>query len=184
MNLAYHPPGQPNVLTEERIVEVGAPDKTGGYNIDWVATFTAGDVPVELERTPPYVAKDGVKHGGYAGLSVRMTPDAKNWKYFDSENRVTEKDSGFPAKWFAATGALTDGSAATVAILEDAASFRHPTPWYVVKSMPFWQAAVIFVEPHTIPAGEKISVRYRIQVRAGNADVAALQTDWNEFSRK
>jgi hypothetical protein len=184
ISLAYHPPGKPNVLTEERVVEVGAPDKDGGYLIDWVATFTAGDAPVELERTKPYVGKDGVKHGGYAGLSVRMTPDAKNWKYFDSDNRVIEKDSGFPAKWFAATGALPDKTAATVAILEDAGSFRHPTPWYAVKNMPFWQPAVIFAEPHTIPANGKTSLRYRILVRNGETDAAALQSAWSEFSRK
>lgn len=179
MKLAYHPPGQPNVLTEDRLIEVSAPGKDGGYFIDWAATFTAGDAPVTLERTPPYNAKDGVKHGGYAGLSVRMTPDAKKWKYFDSENRVAGKDNGFPARWFAAAG-----EDATVAILEHPESFRHPTPWYVVASMPFWQPAIIFAEPHTIPAGGKIGLRYRVLVLPGRADAKIMQERWSGYTAK
>jgi hypothetical protein len=177
MKLAYHPPGGANLLTEERLVEVSAPGKEGTYTIDWSATFTAGDVPVVLERTPPYGAKDGVRHGGYAGLSLRMTPDAKKWKFFDSEGRVAGKDNGFAARWFAASG-----EGATVAILEHPKSFRYPTPWYVITGMPFYQPAILFVSPHTIPAGGALGVRYRVVIQSGAASAEALEREWKDFA--
>ncbi len=178
LSLAYHPRGGANLLTEKRIVEVSAPDKTGRYVIDWDATFTAGDTPVELERTKPYTSKDGVKHGGYAGLSLRMAAETKDWKFFDSDNRTTDKVSGFPGRWFAAAG-----PEATIAILDHPQSFRHPTPWYLVQKMPFYEAAIIFNEPHTVPAGGKISLRNRILVRPGQATAKALDAEWKSFAK-
>jgi hypothetical protein len=176
--LAYHPRGGANLLTEKRVVEVSAPAKNGSYFIDWDATFTAGETPVVLERTPPYVAKDGSKHGGYAGLSLRMAAETKDWKFFDSDNRTTEKVSGFPGRWFAAAGPN-----ATIAILDHPKSFRHPTPWYLVKKMPFYEAAIIFAEPYTVPAGGRFSLRYRILVRPGAASAEALQAEWKKFAK-
>jgi len=178
LSLAYHPRDGANLLTEQRIVEVSPPAKNGGYFIDWAATFTAGDTPVLLERTPPVVAKDGAKHGGYAGLSLRMAAETKDWRFFDSDNRTTEKDSGHPGRWFAAAG-----PEATIAILDHPKSFRHPTPWYLVKKMPFYEAAIIFNEPYTVPAGGKLSVRYRILVRPGQAGSDALQAEWKNFAK-
>jgi len=178
LSLAYHPRGGANLLTERRIVEVSAPAKNGSYFIDWDATFTAGDSTVLLERTPPSVAKDGTKRGGYAGLSLRMAAETKDWKFFDSENRTTDKVSGFPGRWFAAAGPQ-----ATIAILDHPKSFRHPTPWYLVKKMPFYEAAIIFEEPYTVPAGGKISLRNRILVRPGSASAKVLETEWKAFTK-
>ncbi len=177
MKLAYHPPGGAKLWTEERIVEVSAPGKDGAYSMDWRATFTGGATPVLLDRTPPYEGKDGVKRGGYAGLSLRMTPDAKKWKFFGSEGRVAGKDNGLPARWFAATG-----ESATIAILEHPASFRHPTPWYAVTSMPFYQPAILFTSPHTILAGGTLAVKYRVVIQPVAASAEALDREWKAFT--
>jgi len=178
LSLAYHPRGGPNLLTERRLIEVSTPDNQGRYVIDWEASFTAGDTPVELERTRPYVAKDGTKHGGYAGLSLRMAPETREWKFFDSGHRVTEKDSGYSARWFAAVG-----PSATIAILDHPKSFRHPTPWYLVKKMPFYEAAILFQEPYTLPARGTISLRYRILVRPDSASAETLEAEWQRFAK-
>jgi hypothetical protein len=178
LSLAYHPRGGANLLTEKRIVEVSAPDKQGGYVIDWDATFTAGDAPALLERTPPYTSKDGVKHGGYAGLSLRMAAETKGWRFFDSDNRTTDKDSGHPGRGFSATG-----PEATIAILDHPKSFRHPTPWYLVQKMPFYEAAIIFKEPYTVPIGGEFSLRNRILVRPRSMTAKALEAEWKNFAK-
>ena len=72
--LSYHPPGQPAVLVERRIVEVSAPTADGAYHIDWQSTFTAGEADVVLDRTPIAGEPNGVSWGGYAGLSLRLVP--------------------------------------------------------------------------------------------------------------
>jgi hypothetical protein len=179
MKLGYHPPGQPNLLTEERVIEVSAPDKDDGYRIDWAATFTAGDTELLFDRTPPYNAKDGVKHGGYAGLSLRLAATMKNWQFLDSEGRADSKDqNGLPARWQSFSGAKE-----SITVLDHPQSFRHPTPWYLVKSMPFFQPAILFADPYKLPAGKSFSVKYRILVGPGTADQKHLEAQWKSFSR-
>ena len=177
MKLAYHPPGGANLLTEERIIEVSAPGKDGAYTIDWRATFTAGAAPVLLELTPPRKDKNGVPWGGYAGLSLRMTPDAKKWKFFDSEGRIAGNDNGVVARWFAATG-----EGGTVATFEHSTSFRHPAPWYCWPSMPFYQPAILFNSSHTIPAGGTLAVKYRVVIQPVAAGAEALEREWKAFA--
>ncbi|MCX5757736.1 MAG: PmoA family protein, partial [Candidatus Hydrogenedentes bacterium] len=41
MTISYHPPSEPPVLTEERVMMIGPPDAQGGYSIDWRSDFSA-----------------------------------------------------------------------------------------------------------------------------------------------
>ena len=69
LKLAYHPPGQPPLLSEDRTIVVTPPTPAGQWHIDWQSTFTAGADDVRLDRTPIVGEPQGKPHGGYAGLS-------------------------------------------------------------------------------------------------------------------
>jgi len=74
MRLAYRPSTGEVVLREDRTVRVSPPDQDGGYPMDWSSKFTAEADRVKFDRTPLPGEPGGVAWGGYAGLSLRMTP--------------------------------------------------------------------------------------------------------------
>src|SRR5215469_14178152 len=76
MALSYHPPEQPPVLTEKRLVLVTTPDAKGNYYIDWDSTFTAGSQQLKFDRTVPTNWS-----GGYAGLGLRFSPETRSWSF-------------------------------------------------------------------------------------------------------
>ena len=50
MDLGYHEPARPPVLTERREIRISTP-REGQYHLDWTMIFTAQDQDVELNRT-------------------------------------------------------------------------------------------------------------------------------------
>jgi hypothetical protein len=79
LDLSYHPPRKPPLLTEERTLDVSPPAADGGYFIDWLGVFTAGDTDVLLDRTPILGQPNGVAYGGHAGLSLRLAPALRGY---------------------------------------------------------------------------------------------------------
>ena len=179
--LSYHPPGQPPVLTEKRLLDVSAPAADGAYQIDWLSTFTAGPSDVLLDRTPIAGEPNGVSYGGYAGLSLRLSPALKTWQFSDREGTVKAVTKKAP--WIAFSGPV-DGRAATIAVLEHPSNFRHPTPWYLIQGMPYFSPAVLYRAPHTLPAGRSLTLRYRILLQPTAADRDGLQEQWAHFARE
>ncbi|NUQ64568.1 MAG: PmoA family protein [Pirellulales bacterium] len=182
LTLSYHPPGKPAVLTEKRILEISAPNEGGAYHIDWLSTFTAGDTDVVLDRTPIPGEPNGVGYGGYAGLSLRLAPVLKTWQFSDSEGLV--KDPWKQARWIAFSGPLPDGKSAAIIVLDHPKSFRHPTPWYLIQSMPYFSPAVVYLSPYTLPAGQSISLRYRILFQPALAERETVEKQWQDFARE
>jgi hypothetical protein len=74
LKLSYVNPSGATDMTELRELQVSAPTADGGFCIDWVAHFTAGDKDLVLDRTPMPGEPGGAVNGGYAGLSARMVP--------------------------------------------------------------------------------------------------------------
>jgi glutathione peroxidase-family protein len=186
MRLAYHPPGKPPVLTEERTLRITAPDDRGAYRIDWTSSFDGGGRDVRLDRTPILGQKDGVSWGGYAGLSLRTAKGFRDWKVVDSEGRRDLDISAKTARWVDFSGAGESGAAAGFAIFDHPRNPRHPTPWYVIleKPQPFGYASPAFIyrEPYVLAAGEKLVLRYRIVVHDGAGDPKAIEAEWKGWS--
>jgi hypothetical protein len=180
LSLSYHPPGQPAVLVEKRIIEVSAPTVAGAYQIDWLSTFTAGETDVVLDRTPIAGEPNGVSWGGYAGLSLRLVPALRQWQFSDSEGPVKEVTK--QARWIAFSGPTQDGRAAAIAVLDHPQSFRHPTPWYLIQGMPYFSPAVVYRSPHTLPAKESLTLRYRMLFQPTAADRDAIEKQWQAFA--
>ncbi len=185
MELSYHPPGLPPVLTEKRVIEISPPDKDGGYVIDWDATFTAGPEDVHL--------KGGTAGGGYAGLSVRFARDCRSPLLVDSEGRkdgdcggVTKNTHGQRARWADLSFTPGVGQPAGIAILDHPSNLRYPSQWHniVDARTPFvyFSPAPLWSEPYTLPAGNTLTLRYRILVHAGRADPAAIEQAWKAWA--
>jgi hypothetical protein len=176
----YHPPGRPAVLTERRIVTVGAPTPAGTYSIDWLSVFTAGDADVLLDRTPIAGEPNGVSWGGYAGLSLRLTPELRRWQFSDSDGPVNEVTK--QARWIAFSGPTRAGETAAIIVLDHPDSFRHPTPWYLIQGMPYFSPAVLYRSPHTLRAQESLTLKYRMIFQAAAVDREAVDREWEAFA--
>jgi hypothetical protein len=185
LELAYHPPGRPAVLKEQRTVDVSPPGKSSDYHIDWKSTFIAVDSDVVLDRTPITGEPQGVSYGGYAGLSLRLNPALKalGWQFSDRDGPVKAVSKASP--WMAFSGPTGNGNSnrAAIVVLEHPTSFRHPTPWYLIPDMPYFSPAVLYRAPYTLPAGKTLTLWYRILVHAGPVDRDATEAEWQAFAK-
>ncbi|MHC4692755.1 MAG: DUF6807 family protein, partial [Planctomycetota bacterium] len=143
MMLNYHRPGEDYVLTEKRLIAVSAPGEDGRYHIDCYSKFTAGDKDVVLDRTPIPGEQSGKGWGGYAGLSIRMAKATRGFQFLDSQGRKDKQIHSKEARWVDFNGELPDGKEAGITIFDHPDNLRHPSPWYVEKSMPYFSPAVL-----------------------------------------
>ncbi len=190
MDLQYHPQGSAaDVLTEKRAIRISAPAADGSYHMDWHLEFTAGNEDVVLDRTPPDVTPDGNARGGYAGLSVRLARELSNPRITATgEIGTLQKNRyGFAADAAEFSGEI-DGSEAGVAFLDHPSNLRSPTRWYGImdKSVPFWflNASLLQLEPYTLAAREKLSLRYRVIIHPQRWDRSRLRLEYARYVRE
>jgi hypothetical protein len=191
MDLAYHPPGHSPVLKEAREIRISAPLQ-GEYRMDWTMIFTAQEQDVDLNRAPISGEPDGKPSGGYAGLSVRFARDFREWRA-ETTRRPVPADLTVP--FHCETGAVgldfngrIAGREAGLALLDDASNLNSPTPWYTVmdgqKDFGFAQAALIYYRPHTLPARQSLTLRYRVVVHEGRWSASDLRAAQQKYSRE
>ncbi|MFQ5806783.1 MAG: DUF6807 family protein [Phycisphaerae bacterium] len=187
MTLHYGRPGAKPVLIEERLIEVSAPNEAGRYHLDWTMTFRAGMDEVVLDRTPLSHEKGGKIWGGYAGLAFRLAKGLQELQAVSSKGEVTEwKNQRHRSKATAMEyHGLIDGRPAGVAILDHPENLNAPSPWYLINSdvMTYINPAVICFGPHTLPAGESLTLRYRTIIHPGYWDASDLRREYNRFVR-
>ena len=189
LNLAYHKPGEPPVLRETRMMSISAPDAQGAYTIDWRATFQAADQDVLLQG--------GTAGGGYAGLSVRVASDTRDWRLIDGEGRedvpgadpLAKNLHGQHARWMDLSLVhAASGQSAGLAILEHPVSLRHPTQWHCVleDKIPFgyFSPSPLWSEPYTLKAGGQFVLAYQIVVHPQRLAAADLEQRWKEFAER
>jgi hypothetical protein len=185
LKLKYHPKDKPAVLTEERGLTISSIRGDGGFDIDWKSVFVAVE-EVTLDRTPIPGQKDGVPHGGYAGLSARIAKELGNWQVLNSENQKNLDGHGKTARWMDFTGETTDEKTAGITIFDHPSNPRHPTPWYLAmdKQAPFgyFGPALLFKDPLSLNAGKKLELKYRLVIHAGRPDAGQLEERWKQFA--
>jgi hypothetical protein len=185
MQLSYHPPSQPPVLTESCRIYVTKPVNDGRYYIDWVSRFAAGAADVLLDRTPIPGEQDGQSWGGYAGLSVRLAKNTSDWQLTDSEGRQDLQAHGEKARWMNFAGRVGDNKNFSIAIFDHPDNLRHPSPGFVIMEpkVPFgyFSPALLFNKSHTLPAGKSFSLKYRVLIQPGQAQKNQLEAEWKSF---
>ena len=168
---SYHPPDEPELLGEDRVIHVSAPHKDGSYTLDWQHVFTA---------------KKAVTVGAsarYAGLSIRVSRQLRNWSFLNSEGGSADKDvHGKSARWLTYQGPLSHGSAG-LTIFDHPSNPRFPTKWFIVKRMPYFSPAFVFDGPMPLKKDQKLSLFYRMKVHGGAPQAKSLEADYQIFAK-
>jgi hypothetical protein len=183
LDLTYRPAEGKPVLTEHRVIEITPPDQHGVYHQDWTLTFTALGTDALLDRTPPPAGSAGA--GGYAGLSVRLARDLEDVRVLSTEGPIQFAAGRFRGKASAMdyAGAI-NGREIGLAILDHPENLNAPSPWYAIneKTMHFFTPAVICFQPHTLKAGARLTLRYRVMAHPGRWDAARLGAELKRYS--
>jgi hypothetical protein len=184
LTLSYRPTDGSPVMTENRVVEVSPPDREGHFHMDWSLAFTA-HTNVHLDRTPLPNEPEGKPYGGYAGLSLRLTHELKAAQAVTLQGPIEFVEERYrgrsPAMDYAAD---FGGQAAGIAILDYPDNLNAPTPWYAINGavMHFFTPAVLCYGPHTLKAGQSLSLRYRVIVHPGRWDAARLREEADRYA--
>ena len=188
MALTYRPHNAAPVLTEQRTIDISAPAADGQYHFDWTTTFTAAKVAVTFDRTPLEGEPGGKAWGGYAGLSVRFAKDLTERRADTTEgpvvfNQQSRHRSKAPAMDY---HGLIGDQPVGIAICDHPKNLNHPTPWYAIRSKPmsYFSPAVICYGPYTLPAGQSMTLRYRVIVHSGRWDSVRLRREFLQWHKR
>jgi type 1 glutamine amidotransferase len=169
INLSYHPPESKTILTEKRVVHLSRPDIKGNYFLDWTSEFTAGGQQVILDRTPIPGEKEGKSYGGYAGFSIRLSPDLWNVQLLNSEKDTTALH-GKKARWLDIRAKSITGKDLQIIMMDDLRNQNSPAPWWISNDTktPFYyfSPAPLFYDPMVLEAGQKLKLHYRLIVQS------------------
>ena len=118
------------------------------------------------------------------GLCFRGT-EMEYRKVTNSEYSIGQSEvSGKAAKWCSLNGVLSD-EAVGVAIFDHPSNLGHPTPFLALDdSIGFVATTFAFAKPHTIAAGETLSLQYRIVVYLGDLFTFDLWTCYDEYAKQ
>lgn len=166
------------VLQESRSITY-VPLAADAYALDFDICLTAV-VEAVLDRTP------FDKWGGYGGLILRGNRNWQKTVISLSDGSEHERPLGAPAAWGDLSGTFDGGAnkQGGVALLEHPDNLRYPTPWYgATGAGHYLNAAFLFHEPLTLPAGEELRLRYRVLVHDGIWEGTRLQEAWDGYAR-
>lgn len=186
MELTYRVPPADPVLKEQRQLIISHPQVDGRYHIDWTSVFRAGSAGVVLDRTPIPPHPQGKPWGGYAGLSIRLSPGLTERRVSTTEGDVHFQTDGVHrsgGRGCAYHGLLGD-RACGMTILDHPDNPRHPSPWYAIRSeMSYLNAALLTHRPLSIDAGETLKLQYRICVHPGRWNADAVKAAWRQYTK-
>jgi hypothetical protein len=172
----WEAPGGRPVLTERREVAIYA---AGAHDGPRLLDFTlrlegAGGAAAELGKT------------SFGFLAVRV---AKSMGAFDGGGLILNSEGGInepgifwkPARWCDYSGPVTEDAWNGIAFLDHPENPHHPTPWHVRPDG--WMGAAFNTDhPRRIPAGETLTLRYRLYVHAGDARQAQVERAWRDYA--
>jgi len=175
LNISYHLPDKPPVVREERLIEVGPPDATGGYLIKWRATFTpAGKKDVVFNRN------------SYGGFAIRMAAEfcgdpkagKPGWTFVRSQEQKKTKG----ARWMAYCGVAQNGKPAGIAIFDHPDNPRHPALWQTRSHYPYLNPSFTCRQDYTLSPGKPLVLKYGVLVHDGKATGETLEKAWRSFA--
>ncbi|MAG94660.1 MAG: hypothetical protein CMJ48_13075, partial [Planctomycetaceae bacterium] len=168
---SYHPPGEPEVLGEERMIRVSAPDEDGSYTLDWQHLFTS--------RKPISVGASA----RYAGLSLRLQKQLLNWSFLNSQGQSeAAKVHGANARWLTYKGPLASGGSG-LTVFDHPTNPRFPIKWFIVKGMPYFSPAFVFDGPMRLAKDGQLALFYRMKVHGSEPRAKSLEADYQAFSQ-
>jgi hypothetical protein len=167
------------VIDEQRDIVWHGPGGDGSYAIDWTSALTPR-VDVALDRTP-YTT-----WGGYGGLAFRGANDWIDTRILLADGSVHRRPEGVPSPWCDLSSAD-----AGITFLDHPGNPRYPVHWYGATMSRvygddgwsnFLNAAFLFHQPMSVPAGETLTFRYRMLVHDGMWGVAQCGVAWEAWA--
>lgn len=163
----------------EDVRELRISDQT----IDFKITIKASNGPVKFGDT-----KEGMM-----GIRVAdtMSVDKGSGHIVNSRGQKDADAWGKQAEWCDCYGPV-DGKMVGIAIMDHPTSFRYPTYWHVrtyglFATNPFGLKAFtngkIADGSYTIPAGKKITFRYRILIHEGTTEEAKIAEAYSKYAK-
>lgn len=128
-----------------------------------------------LEFSSPTVK--GRPMAGYGGLFWRGPRSFNDGVVLASDGRSGPDLMSQRSPWLAYVGRHDLSLAhSTIVIIDDPGNPRHPTQWFV-RNTPFAcaSAAFMFDQAWTLPAGETLTLRYRMLIADGAWDAARIE---------
>lgn len=184
LDVFYHQKKGPDLIKEERIVQVSAPDENGQFFIDYDFVLVALTDSVELNRTPLPHEENGKSYGGYAGLSVRFSQDFFEPSFINFGGS-TEMGHGASIPWKYYGLRNIRGDQIGAAIFTSPTNLNYPEPWFVTNTEdhPFYyfSPAPIFNGPHVMDKGDLVELNYRMQFYSGPGDHEKLNHDYEQY---
>jgi hypothetical protein len=173
------------VMTDERLYQVTAlPD--GARQIDCTVSFIAGQSEVVFGDT-----KEGTfAFRACASLSVEGQGAAGH--ILTSEGKKDKKVWGKTAKWISYYGPDPKGTVVSASFMDHPSNLRHPTPWHartygLLGANPFGlhdfqKSEDKSLGEHKLPAGSRLTQRYRVLLGKGEPVAADLDAAWAAFA--
>ncbi len=71
-----------------------------------------------------------------------------------------------------------------IAFVDHPSNLNSPSPWWIIdnKQMKYFNPSVLEFGPHTLPARQSLTLRYRALVHAGRWDPARLRVEAQRFA--
>jgi hypothetical protein len=168
----WRQPGQPAVLRDHRHVAIRAPD----------ADTRVIDFDITLEP----LVEVRIGKTNHSLFSARMAPELSvqaGGTMINAEGLRGEKETfGKPSAWMDYHGAR-DGVVEGLAILQHPANRWHPAPWFTRDYGFFSPTPMYWIEGEslTLPPGEKVTLRYRVVLHAGDSESAGIAGHHADF---
>lgn len=171
------------LLREVRTLEVSPPASDGSYAITSRHSFTAVE-PVAVDAWY------------YGGFSLRLAGETlPSWQFLDpagffspSRQSNLSREHGQPrlasppVPWVAFVE-NPSGPGQGVALFDHPANPRHPSPWLVLRDMPFFGPVFTASEPLSLAPGETLDLRYQLLCfRAPAGPTPFLQEAYRRFA--
>jgi len=186
VDLAYHPPEGKTVLKEKRTVHVSSPDENGNYFLDWTAEFTVGDERVIFDRTPIPGENGGKLYGGYAGFSIRMSPNLWHVQLLNSEKESLSL-RGKKANWLEIKAKTLSGEDVQIVMMDHPKNLNAPEPWWISNDtkIPFYyfSPAPLFYGDHVMAPRQQLRLHYRLLVQSVELTEGQIEKLYDAFIR-
>lgn len=181
LKIKYHPEEGPEIMKEERIINISPPMNDGSYLIDYYFRFSSINKDVLLDRTPLIDEPGGQSWGGYAGMSIRYNQELKDQVTIIPEAMDTGSKDDFMYMGF-----LHDTT-----IMAGLAIFRNPdysteaTGWYITtdNNIPFYyySPSALYDSSYLLKQNEDLILKYRVWVLTGDVYEYDLTDKYKEY---
>jgi len=134
-------------------------------------------------------------HAQSADVVIGVSSESQGLCYRGAEmeyRKVTNSDScigqsevsGKTAKWCSLNGILSD-EAVGVAVFDHPSNLRHPNHFFALdEAFGFISASFTYDEPHVIPAGETLMLKYRVLIYLGDVFTFDLWACYEEYAKQ